>query len=209
MFYKDKTMPTENLAPPPPKICDGRNIFDCLASGSLLLLFCYMSWTHGENGLGQYAFFRGSTISPSLLSMVTIFSCAAIACGIWLLFMRIRHGRYCAINFPKPKREKGPNVWADMRDALEQMLGLKEFEGMDKEAARAAPVKKRILRNWFWQDKTRTGLSSFIFSVLMYLTPGFVMHVMGTHVLMYYLVEFIFVMTTLMMWLIAWIELGE
>lgn len=196
-------------APPPPSICRISNIFDGLASGSLLLFFCYMSWTHGENGFGQYAFFRGSTISGSLLVMVTVFACAAVCCGLFLLFMRIRHGRYCALNFPKPKKEGGPNVWADMRDALEQMLGLKEFEGLDKEAERARVVKKRVFRNWLKQEKTRTGLSSFIFALLMYLTPGFVLHVMGTHILMYFLLEFVFVMTTIMMWLVAWVELGD
>lgn len=205
-------MPTQ--APQPerpatPRLCNGCNIFDGLASGSLLLFFCYMSWTHGENAFGQYAFFRGSAIAESTLGIVSVSACAAVGFGLFLLGMRIRHGRYCAVRFPKPKKAKGPGVFSDMRDALEQMLGLKEFEGLDKEAERAKPVKKRILRNWFWQEKTRIGFSSFIFALLMYLTPGFVLHVMGTHVLMYFLMEFVFVMTTLVMWLIAWVELGE
>lgn len=196
-------------APPLPKACNGSNIFDCLASGSLLFFFCMMSWTHGETPFGAYAFFRGGTINGSLLIIVTLLSGGAVGLGLFLLYWRIKHLRYCAVYFPKPKKPKGPNAWADMRDALDQLLGLTAYEGLDKDAARAAPVKKRVLRNWFTQEKTRVGLSSFILALLMYLTPGFVIHLMGQHVLMYFLLEFMAVMTTLVMWLIAWVELGE
>lgn len=93
-----------------------------------------------------------------------------------------------------------------MKDALDQMIGLKAYEGMPKETA---PPKKRILRNWFGQEKTRTGLSALILLLLMYSTPRFILLGMGTHVLMYYLIEFMAFMTTATMWLIAWVELGE
>lgn len=193
--------------PPLPAACSGSNIFDCLVSGSLLLFFCYMSWTHGANGFGRYAFFRGGTVSGSILAMITLFAAAVVALGLFLLAKRVKHGRYCAVHFPKPKRGKGPGLFDDMRDALDQLIGLKPYEGLNKE--NLPPPKKRILRNWFWQEKTRTGLSSFILFMLMYLTPGFVLHLMGQHVLMYFLLEFMTVMTTVVMWLIAWVELGE
>lgn len=196
-------------APPAPKACNSSNIFDCLVSGSLLLFFCLMSWSHGETASGNYAFFRGGAIPVGTLRLATALAAAAVGLGFVLLFLRIRHIRYCAAHFPKPKKQKGPNAWADLRDALEQLLGLKPYESMNKEAAPADPVKKRRLRNWFGQEKTRIGLSTFILLALMYLTPGFILHLMGTHVLLYFLLEFMAFMTTLLMWLIAWVELGE
>lgn len=200
--------PLGKAAPPPPKICNGCNIFDCLAAAPLLLLFCLLSWSRGSDALGRYAFFRGGSASGAVLSMFTLLAAALLVCGLFLLYRRIRHGRYCARNFPKPKRNRGPSVWADLRDALDQMIGLKEFEGIDKEAARTAP-KKRVPRDWLRREKTRIGLSAFWLALLMYLTPGFILLQMGTHVLVYFLCEFMAVMTALMMWLIAWVELGE
>lgn len=192
-----------------PKLYNGSNIFDCLASGSLLLFFCLMSWTHDENAFGVYAFFRGGTASGAVLGITTLLSASAVGLGCALACGRVRHARRRAARFPKPEKQKGPGVWADMRDALDQMLGLKEFEGLDKEAARAAPAKKRVPREWFGREKTRIGLSAFMLALLMYLTPGFILHLMGTHVLMYFLLEFMALMTALVMWLVAWVELGE
>lgn len=201
--------PRAHYAPPPPAACNGSNIFDCLTSGSLLLMFCLMSWTHGANAFGRYAFFRGGTISGAILFMVTLFSAGAVAAGVFLLYVRIRHWRYCKIHFPKPKKPKGDSVFADMKDALDQLLGLKAYQGLDKEAARAAVAKKRRLADWLRHEKTRIGASSLMLFILMYLTPGFIIYIMGQHVLMYFLVEFMMVMTTFVMFLIAWVDLGE
>lgn len=204
-----KEAPAHGLpqAPPLPRQCHGQNIFDCLVSGTGLLFFCIISWRHGANAFGQYAFFRSGSVSGALLAIVTALSAMAAGLGLLLLYRRIRHKRYCAVHFPKPEKPRGPSVWADMRDALDQMIGLKPYDGMEN--VEQAPAKKRALKDWFGQEKTRTGLSSFILLSLMYLTPAPVLQLMGQHVLMYYLIEFMTIITTLAMWLIAWVELGE
>lgn len=207
----DATAPEQQYpkAPPPPKICNGCNIFDGLFTGSLLLFFCMMSWTHGSNAFGRYAFFRGGTTSGTLLTMFTLVSAAAVGMGLTIAYMRIRHRRWCKLHYPKPPKKKGPGLFDDMSDAFEQLLGLKPYEGLNKEEARAAPVKKRYLRDWVRHEKFRLGLSTLMFFILMYLTPGFIMHLMGQHVILYFVLEFSMVMCTFVMWLIAWVELGE
>lgn len=197
-------------APPLPAACAGPNIFDCLVSGSLLLYFCLMSWTHGSNAFGRYAFFRGGTVAGSILAFVTIFAAGAVLLGLVLLYARIKYRRYCAIHYPKPKKKRaGPSVWADMKDALDQLIGLKEFQGLDKEAARTAVAKKRRLADWLRHPHTRIGLSTLLLFILMYLTPGFVIYLMGQHVLMYFLAEFMAAFTTIVMFIIGWVDLGE
>lgn len=192
----------------PPFFVSGFTVFDLLAGGGGMSFGFWASLKAGPEPDGSYGFLRLFSAGHTTVIICAVLAFAALFAGLALFFMRLAHYRRMARLYPRPPKKKQEGVLEALGDAFQQMLGLKPYEGMP-DSDPNAPRPKRSFKLWLRHDKTRSSLSAAIIVLTIYFMPKAGILMMGPHVLLLYLVQFAAFVGTLIMALIAWIELGE